>query len=73
MKKDSEYLFGKPASHYEPHQSQLAKMKIADATEVMHKMVEKRIKGFANEDEMNDCMMRYLDAEKARNWWRDIR
>ena len=73
MKYNSEYLFDHPASKYEPLQSDLAAIKIADAKRLLKELAEKRAHGFESHEMAEITIRRYQSVEKALSFWENLK
>ena len=73
MKYTSEYLTDKPASAYEPHLSIVARRKVIDGKALMKKLAKERAHGFDSVEIADEKIKRYQAAEKAVEFWRNIR
>ena len=66
--KSTKYLTGKVKGYFEPEQSKLALKRISACKELMAEIAHRRR---TNELEPDD-LHRYLEAEKAVEWWEEL-
>ena len=72
MRYTTEYLFDKPLSAYEPHQTILARRKIIDGRALMKRLAHERSHGFADAEATEYAQKRYLAVQEAVKWWEDM-
>ena len=66
--KSTKYLTGKLKGYFEPEQSRLALKRISACRELMAEIATRR----RNNELEPDDLHRYLEAEKAVDWWEGL-